>query len=201
MGTDSQLEAEERAFLERLRRGDEEACRRLVREQGPRLYRTALRLLADEHEARDAVQDAFLQAFEALDRFEARARLSTWLYRILVNAALARLRRRRHREDSIDDLLPQFGEDGRLLEMPAPWTLQPEALAERSELRRIVRKAIESLPDKHREVLLLRDIEQLSTRETAEILGVTENAVKIRLHRARQALRTLLEPIFGEPKR
>ena len=187
----------ERDLISRLRGGDEGAFERLVREQGGRLLSVARRFLRDEEEARDAVQECFLSAYRALERFDQGSRLSTWLHRIVVNACLMRLRsRRRKPEDAIDDLLPKFQADGHQIHHPTPAWDSAETLLARSETRAIVRRAIDRLPETYRAVLLLRDIEELSTEEAAKSLGVTENAVKIRLHRARQALRGLLEPHF-----
>jgi RNA polymerase sigma-70 factor (ECF subfamily) len=188
----------EHDLVSRLLRGDEDAFERLVRENGGRLLAVARRFLREEEEARDAVQECFLSAFRALDRFDQGSRLSTWLHRIVINACLMRLRtRRRKPEEPIEDFLPQFQADGHQVNHPTPeWEGSAETLLEKSETRSIVREAIDRLPDSYRAVLLLRDIEELSTEEAARSLGVTANAVKIRLHRARQALRGLLEPHF-----
>jgi RNA polymerase sigma-70 factor (ECF subfamily) len=168
----------------------------LVRSNAPRMLATARRLLRDEEEARDAVQDAFHSAFRALARFEGRARVSTWLHRIAVNAALIRLRKRARRPElSIDALLPRFDERGRRID-PAEPALCPDGRLLARETRERVRAAIARLPESSRTVLLLRDIEELDTAEVARLLGITTAAVKTRLHRARQALRTLL--VLGE---
>ncbi len=166
----------------------------VVRRYGGRMLQTARRLLANEEDARDAVQDAFLSAFRSLDQFQGNARLSTWLHRIAVNAALMKLRtRRRHAEQSIESLLPTFLEDGHHAIPPAPWPETVDEAASRSEMRTLVRDSIDRLPDAYRTVLLLRDIEELDTQETADLLEITANAVKVRLHRARIALRELLD--------
>ena len=185
-------------LVSRLKSGEERAFERLVREHGGRLLAVARRFLRDEEEARDAVQEGFLSAFRSIDGFEQGSRLSTWLHRIVVNACLMRLRaRRRKPEEPIEELLPQFDEDGHQVGHPTPeWEGSAETLLARSETRAIVRKAIDRLPDRYRAVLLLRDIEELSTEDAARLLDITANAVKIRLHRARQALRALLEPSF-----
>lgn len=188
---------EEDVVLERLRSGDPRAFEELVRSAGPRLLAVTRRILGNEPDAQDAVQEAFLSAFRALDGFDGQCRVVTWLHRIAVNAALMKLRRARRRPEApIDELLPQFDETGHHLCSVEPW--RPEALAEleREEVRSSVRAAIDRLPDSYRMVLLLRDIEEMSTGETARVLGLSENAVKVRLHRARQALRTVLGPIF-----
>ena len=183
-----------RQLLARLRRGEDEAFEQLVRQHTGRLLSVARHLLGNEHDAQDAVQDAFLSAFKAIGQFTGTAKLSTWLHRIVVNAALMKLRsRRRKHEESIEDLLPQFDAEGEWSSQVAPWEIASDTLLQQQETRALVRRGINRLPDTYRTVLLLRDIEDLSTEEVAEALGVTPNAVKIRLHRARQALRTMLE--------
>ncbi len=180
-----------------LKRGDAIACEALVRTQGPPLLAAARRILRSEEDARDAVQEAFLAAFRSAGRFEGTARLSTWLHRITVNAALMKMRARRRRpEQSIEDLLPEFLEDGHHLRDPGEWSAPAEVLLERRENRDLVRASIDRLPDEYRAVLVLRDIEELDTGETAQALGMTAAAVKTRLHRARQALRGLLAERF-----
>jgi RNA polymerase sigma-70 factor (ECF subfamily) len=185
------------ALLPRLRAGDAAAYETLVRDETPRLLAVARRILGREQDARDAVQDAFLSAFRWLPRFEGGCRLSTWLHRITVNASLMKLRTRRRRPEApIDDLLPTFLADGHHARHPHEWRHEAEALLVREEERAFVRACIDRLPESYRTVLLLRDIEELDTEETARALGVSEAVVKVRLHRARQALRTLLEPRF-----
>jgi RNA polymerase sigma-70 factor (ECF subfamily) len=170
----------------------------MVRSFGPRLLSVARRFLRDEEDARDAVQEGFLSAYRSIGTFQGGSQISTWLHRIVVNACLMRLRsRQRKPEESIEELLPRFAEDGHQVAHPTPeWEGSAEELLARRETREMVRKAIDRLPDSYRAVLLLRDIEELSTEEAARLVGITENAVKIRRHRARQALRTLLEPQF-----
>lgn len=190
-------EREEEAGLVRaLRAGDEAAFEKLVRQYSGAMLRTARRLMRNEDDARDAVQEAFLSAFRSIDRFRAASKLSTWLHRIVVNAALMKLRsRRRKPELSIDELLPKFLPDGHQVRDTLEWS-EPYRNLERRETHALVRQGIDQLPASYRTVLILRDIEELGTEETAKMLEVTPNAVKIRLHRARQALRTLLDPHF-----
>jgi RNA polymerase sigma-70 factor, ECF subfamily len=193
-------ETAEQELLARLRAGSEAAYEELVRSQGGRLLAVARRLLANEEDARDAVQDAFLAAFRSLDRFEGSSRVSTWLHRIVVNAALMKLRsRRRKPEKSIEDLLPRFLDDGHMAEPAVEWRPDAEAQLERRELRELVLRQIQTLPEGYRNVLLLRDIEGFDTGQAAEAMGISPNAVKTRLHRARQALRGLLEPHLRAP--
>jgi len=182
-------------LLEGLRRGDDAAYEELVRSQGGRLLAVTRRILGDEDDARDAVQEAFLSAFRSIDRFQGGSLVSTWLHRIAVNAALMKLRSRRRRpEDPIDDLLPKYLDDGHPAQPAVPWKSLSDAQLIRAETREQVRAAIDRLPEGYRTVLVLRDIEELDTAEVAESLGMSKNAVKTRLHRARQALRGLLEP-------
>lgn len=183
------------ALLDRLRRGEDLAYEELIRLHGGRMLAVAKRLLRNEDDAQDAVQDAFLSAFRALPGFAGDARLSTWLHRIVVNAALMKLRtKRRKPEASIDDLLPRFKEDGHAEVPSVPWRDGADALLGRDETRKLVRTCIDQLPESHRTILVLRDVEELDTEETARALGLSVNATKTRLHRARQALRALLDP-------
>jgi RNA polymerase sigma-70 factor (ECF subfamily) len=179
--------------------GDDDAFEACVRTYCARLLVVARRILRNEEDANDAVQDAFLSAFKGIGNFQGQARLGTWLHRIVVNAALARLRNlQRHPERSIEDLLPHFGEGEHQVEPPVPWKATSETLLQQQEARELVRRAICQLPESYRTVLLLRDIEELSTEETAQLLGTSPGVVKTRLHRARQALRSLLDPHFRE---
>lgn len=193
-GDDVLSPSDEAKLVDALRAGDGAAYERLVRGYGGRLLAVTRRLLREEEDARDAVQDAFLSAFRAIDRFEGQARLSTWLHRIAVNAALMKLRSKRRRpETSIEELLPGFIEDGHMAEPPAPWREGADVLLARGETREWVRNRIDELPESYRTILMLRDIEELDTSEVAELLQISPGAVKTRLHRARQALRTLLD--------
>ena len=191
-------DAAEAALLAGLRAGSDAAYESLVRATSARLLAVARRIVGSEEEARDVVQEAFISAFKAIDRFEGNAKLSTWLHRIVVNKALMRLRtRKRKPEESIEPLLPSFKEDGHQVQPATTWTEGADVKVERAETRAFVRAQIDTLPDTYRTVLLLRDIEEMNTPETAAMLGISENAVKIRLHRARQALRALLDERFG----
>ncbi len=191
----------ETTLVRNLKEGEAGAFEVLVRENSPRLLAVARRYLPKEADAQDAVQDAFLSAFRGMAGFTGASKLSTWLHRIVVNASLMKLRtRRRKPEVAIDDLLPRFENDASAhhLDVIAAWReTAPDELT-RDENRVLVRAAIERLPDSYREVLALRDIEQLDTADVAELLGVSKGVVKTRLHRARQALRALLDPHFRE---
>jgi RNA polymerase sigma-70 factor (ECF subfamily) len=172
----------------------------MVRVFGGRLLTVARRLTRNDEDARDVVQAAYLSAFRGLNEFEGACQLSTWLHRIVVNTALMQLRsRRRKPEDSIDGLLPAFHQDGHHIEQFSEWCAPADQLLERRQTRSTVRACIQRLPENYREVLILRDIEERSTQEVAEALSMTPTAVKVRLHRARQALSTLLRKEYARP--
>ncbi len=183
--------------MERLRAGDDAAYAELLRSYGGRLLATARRILANDEDAQDAVQDAFLSAFRAIDRFDGKSKLYTWLHRIATNAALMKLRsKKRSPERPIEELLPTYLEDGHQTRSSQDWRETADVAVERQETREMVRRLIDQLPENYRTVLVLRDIEELGTEEAAQLLGVNAGVVKTRLHRARQALRTLLDPHF-----
>lgn len=185
-------------LLARLRAGEERAYDELVAATGGRLLAVARRMLGDEQDAQDAVQEAYLAAFKSLGAFDGRSALTTWLHRITVNACLMRLRyRRRHPARPVDHLLPQFVEDGHQRVSSRPWRPGPPDGIQAGEVQALVRGKIDELPDAYREVLILRDLVGLDTEESAEVLGVGLSAVKTRLQRARQALRALLDPYFA----
>jgi len=158
---------------------------------------TSRRLLGSEEDARETVQEAFVQAFRNIGGFEGRSSLGTWLYRIAVNTALMRMRAQRRRpEASIDDLLPDFDLDGCRFE--PLWQLDEtvESMVQRDQVRVLVRQSIDALPTDYRVILVLRDIEGHDTATVAKILEISREAVKTRLHRARAALKKLLEPLY-----
>lgn len=199
MGTSAGAHAEdfmhdESALLAGLRSGNDAAFEHMVRAYSPRLMAVARRFLRDEQDAADALQDAFISAFRNLDQFNEQARLGTWLHRILVNACLTKLRKSSRRgEVPIEPLLPAFSQDGRLASANPEWSVTPVQIASDNERRGWVREQIERLPADYRDIILLRDIEEMDTAEAAEVLGISTGAVKTRLHRARQALKSLLE--------
>ena len=177
-------------LLARLRAGDDDAYRELLHSHGARLLAVARRILRDEEDAQDCLQDAFLSAFRSIERFEGKAKLGTWLHRIVVNACLMRLRtRKRKPEELVDPQLSAFDDYGFRIGPSEAESPSADELLERSEVRERVRRAIDGLPESYRTVLLLRDIEELSTAEAAEMLETTPGAVKVRLHRARLELR------------
>jgi RNA polymerase sigma-70 factor (ECF subfamily) len=193
---------DEEALLAGLRAGAVSAQEQLVRAFAGRIKAVAERYVRNEEDANDVVQETFLSAFKALASFAGNARLSTWLHRIAVNAALMRLRARSRRSEEahageLEDLLPRFVGLGAHATPQRAFTALPGEDLERAETQAHVRRCIDQLPETYRTALLLRDIEELENEEVAARLGVTVNAAKIRVHRARQALRTLLEPRFG----
>ncbi len=181
-----------------LRLGDSEAFAHMVTMHGPRMLAVARRYMKVEEDARDCLQDAFLQAYQNIGRFEGRSSLATWLHRIVVNSALMKLRaRKRKPEESIEHLLPRFEAGECRVEPHWRFAETVDEMAARKEVRLLVRQEIDRLPDQYRIVLLLRDIEEYSTEETAELLEKSPGAVKVSLHRARAALKKRLEPLFA----
>ena len=189
-------------IVQRAREGDHEAFRVLVERYQSRAYRLALRVLRDEEQARDAVQDAFLKAYGSLDRFQGRSGFYTWLYRIVMNQCLDRKRRdKSDRELEWDDVTA-----ARAARTPAAGSFEgggagpaPDVAAERGELRQVLEKAIAELPDDARRTIELREIDGLSYREIAEALGVPKGTVMSRLHYARRRLQESLRSAGIDP--
>jgi RNA polymerase sigma-70 factor (ECF subfamily) len=178
----------ERELLARIRGGDAAAFAALMRQNNRRLYRLARGILKDENEAEEAVQESYLRAFVHLGRFKGEASLATWLARIVANEALGRLRRRRPGTE-ITALTAA--------DMPIGAGADPEHAAARREIRKAIEKAIDTLPAAFRTVFMLRAVEQLSIKETAEFLGIPEDTVKTRFHRANDRLRRSLSKEFA----
>ncbi len=197
---DLNLYADEATLIDALLAGDKHACACMVRQHGGQMYAVALRIMGDPDEAEDVVQDAFISACGKVASFEGRSKLSTWLYRITTNAALMRLRKRRDDTVSLDE--SQVGDDGDLLPRQlGDWEIDPGRQALSSELRQEMEAAVESLPPSLRAAFVLRDIQGLSTQEAAEALEISETALKVRLHRARLALRERLAGyLAGQPQ-
>lgn len=187
----------DRALIARIQVGDKSACADCIERHGPGVYRLALRLMRDEAEAEDVMQETFLNAFKAINRFEGRSGLSTWLYRIAYNAAMMRLRRAEPQTVAVDE--PELSGEGQ----PVPrqlfdWCCLPEQDFDTAEARRELEQAIRELPEKLRAVFILRELEGLSTEAAAETLDLSPEAVKTRLHRARLWLRERLSGYFSE---
>lgn len=170
---------------------------KLVRENAGWMLRLAERVLNDASLAEDVVQEALINALKGLGSFKEAASLRTWLHRITINAAISRLRHlRRLAEESIDEYLPAFDQYDCRIEPPWTHLLSVHEAVESDLLKRRVLNGIRQLPDTYRVVLQLRDIEGYSTGETAKLLEMSESNVKVRLHRARAALKKILEPVL-----
>ena len=168
---------------------------------GAQVTRLARRYLRNEADVAECAQDTFLKVFQNIASFERRSSLWTWIRRIAINECLMRLRQiKRRAEEDIEELLPIFDESGRRVNSSGEAGSIVQTLHS-EDIKRTVRGAIDQLPDQYRTVLLLRDIDGYNTIETAAILGIKENAVKVRLHRARSALKQLLAPLLADMKR
>ncbi len=188
-------------LLRRARDGQWEAFETLVKRLEPRVFALSMRLLRQRQDAEDSTQQTFLKVMESMDRFREEASVSTWVLRIATNHALTMLRKRRpERNISLDVVSSADGSDGPLPhpDYIARWKDDPADLAERSEVKQLLLEALDELDEKYRVTFTLRDIEQFSTRETAELLGITESNVKVRLLRARLQLRERLTHILGD---
>lgn len=191
------LDVVETELVAQLQAGSDSAFEVVVRTYGGRMLAVARRMLGSDEDAQDAVQEAFLSALKAIGQFEQQSKLGTWLHRIVVNVALMKLRSRRRKPEAlIDDLLPKFLDDGHQAQPAVDWRDTADVALMKSETRALVRQCIQQLPEIYRTVLVLRGIEELDTDESAQMLGVTVAVVKTRLHRARLALRTLLDQHF-----
>ena len=168
--------------------GDTGLFELLIRRHDQRIYRTSRAIVRNDTDAEDVVQEVYLHAFQHLSQFEGRAKFSTWLLRIAIHEALARYRDNARFED-LDEIVESVGTDPRG---------SPEQVAARGELREAVQRAIDELSPTLRTVLMLREIEGMSTAETAEILGISEDNLKVRLHRAKAALREKLVELAGD---
>lgn len=190
-------EANEQRLLQRIKEGDKSACTECIGLHSPGVYRLALRMVSSPEEAEDIVQETFLNAFRTIDAFEGRSRLGTWLYRIAYNAALMRLRKKQPLYVSIDPPVLEEEETVTPIQL-FDWCCLPEDDFQTSEARTELERAIAELPETLRAVFVLRELEGLSTEETAQVLNVSLSNVKVRLHRARLWLRERLSAYFTE---
>jgi RNA polymerase sigma-70 factor (ECF subfamily) len=197
------IEISDEVLVERARAKDEAAFEALVGRYEDKLYRLAMRFVRNETDAQEILQDAFLSAWRNLPTFEGRAQFSSWMYRVTVNAALMLLRsRNRHPEVTVDDIEPSalndaVVENGQMMRSSADWSQRPDEQLQSEEMRKHIQVSVDALPDGLRTVFLLRDVEELSTEDTAEMLGLSVPAVKTRLHRARLALREAIGRYFS----
>jgi RNA polymerase sigma-70 factor (ECF subfamily) len=201
--TDAQQQEIELA--RRLVAGEPGAFERFVELFRNKLFQYSLLVCGHHEDAEEVAQDALFKVFEKLDQLREPERIRPWVFRIARNACLMKRRKSvfaPERELSLEELMPQAGEDGGQWKLEiADWSSLPEDQALRAELQRVVREAIQALPEIYKTVLLLRDIEGLSTAETAEVLGVSEEVVKTRLHRARLAVRQKLDSYLRSSRR
>ena len=193
----SKATPQEHFSLEALRTGDRGEFARLVETYSPMIYRLGLKMLDNPQDVEDMLQETFIKTYRHLKDFDGRSNLSTWLYRIATNEALMALRRKRPDTISFDEPLADEAEPQEPLQI-VDWCCMPEEELMSAEGRTYLDKAVESLPTSLRVVFLLRDIEGLSTRETAEVLNLSEMAVKTRLSRARLQLRETLSTYYSE---
>ena len=184
------------ALANQAKQGDRSAFTQLVNRYAPKIYRTARHITKNDADAEDVLQETFLKAYSRLDQFKGDAKFYTWLTRIGVNQALMKLRQRKDGKFLPLDQQVDTGE-GSIAREIASGDADPEQQYEREELRRTLSSGIDSLPESYRTVLVLRDIDGLSTEETAESLGLSVSAVKSRLLRARLRLRDKLQRVLG----
>lgn len=180
--------------------GDFDAFETIVQRYQDKAYRLAWGLVKNDEEANDVVQDAFLNVYRKLDSFQGDSKFSSWLYRVVVNAGLMRLRKTKRRaEIPLDEFGPAFLDNGHHAAMAPSWDSRGDAVVENAELREKILAAVDELEEKYQTVFLLREMENLELKEIADILDITVPAVKSRLHRARLFLRATLEPyVAGE---
>lgn len=186
----------EQDLIDQLRSNCEVTTAQFVRENISWMRTLATRIINDPSLADDCVQDAFISAFKGLEKFNGQSTLKTWLHIITVNASLMALRKRRRlAEYAVDEESSEFDNLGYRLEEPQYTPPSPAEIAERVSTREIVLEAVARLPDDYRNVILLRDIQEKSTWEVAAALRLSEVNVKVRLHRARKTLKTILTPL------
>ncbi len=193
---------QDQILVARAQAGEVSAFEALVERHERQVYTLAWRILRHQQDAEDVTQQTFLSALEHLKDFRGESSFSTWLFRIATHAALKIIRKRKGLDTvSLEEATTPNEEDGRIPhpEFIADWRQSPEELAQQAEVRRVLEQALEQLDEKHRLVFLLRDVEGLSIKETAEALGLSEANTKVRLLRARLQLRELLTRTLGDP--
>lgn len=191
------MKQEEKTLVQALHRGDRYACDDMVQQFSGKIYSVALRLTGQPEEAEEVLQETFIKACKAVESFEGKSSLGTWLYRIATNNGLMRLRRRETPTVSLDT--SSSDEDS----YPMPRQLhdfywEPESVLLTDELRHAMDEAVAELPESLRSAFVLRDVEGLSTKEAAEVLDISEGSLKVRLHRARLLLREHLQTYFAK---
>jgi len=199
-------EPSDKELVARARQGDTEAFTTLVGRHQRQIFRLALRMMGNESDAEEVLQEAFLNAYEKLGEFRGDSAFNSWLYRIAANSALMRLRRKRRAPDAVAaeeqatsalPAGPRFGTDGTYDEPPrSDWSLRADDALHNQQLGAAIEKAVANLPDDYRVVFMLKDVDGLSNEQIAESLGLSVPAVKSRLHRARLSLREQLGEFF-----
>ncbi len=178
--------------------GDYDAFEAIVDRYHDKAYRLAFSLVKDDDEAQDVVQEAFLNVYRKLDTFKGESQFGSWIYRVVVNAALMRLRKvKRRSEIGMEDAGPSISEDEGAFSNRPSWRVHADEAAENLELREQILSAVDELNPKYQAVFILREVEDLSLAEIADVLDLTEGAVKTSLHRARLHLQAALEPYLG----
>lgn len=191
------MDKENQLNIEALKAGDREAYAQMVESFSPKIYRLVLRMIDDPFEAEDVLQETFLNAFRAIRKFEGRSSIGTWLYRIATNQALMHLRKKSPTLVSFDEPVPVLDDPEQIREL-ADWCCLPEEEFMTTETKNQLKEAIKELSPALRTVFILRDLHHLTTRETAQVLDISESAVKTRLLRARLQLRDSLSTYFSE---
>lgn len=182
--------AEERHLILGLREGNPASYAKLLSTYGGRMLAVARRIVQSDDDAQDCVQEAFLQAFRKISTFEERASLGSWLHRIVVNMALMKIRQHnRRRETPLEDHQAEFDANGARKPTAPERILESQNYLENREIQALIRQEIDALPTDFRNIILLRDIEEYNTAETASLLGLSLSSAKTRLHRARAALK------------
>jgi len=197
--TETEVMRDESALIERVRGGEKALFYELIRPYERSVYLSAYSVLHNQADAEEVVQETLLKAFTHLDQLRANDKFKAWLLLIAVNEA--RMRRRkdhRHLYDSLEEQAMATEEGEFMPRQFADWREIPSDLVERKEIKAAVRSALDTLPEKYREVFVLRDMQHLTVTETAAVLGLTVPAVKTQLHRARLQMREQLAPIFGK---
>jgi RNA polymerase sigma-70 factor (ECF subfamily) len=204
-------EPSDRDLVAKARDGDAAAFETLVNRHQRQIYRLALRMMGNESDAEEVLQETFLNAYEKLGEFRGDAAFNSWIYRIAANSALMRLRRRRRAPDTValpepgvtgpgdaPPAGPRFGDDGAYAEPPrSDWSLRADEALQNAQLGGAIERAVQKLPEDYRVVFLLKDVDGLSNEQISEALGLSVPAVKSRLHRARLALREQLGDFFS----
>ena len=190
-------EAQSAIEINELKHKDKHAFANIVDEHSDKIYRLALKMLGNEQDAEDILQETFIKAFNNIESFEGRSKISTWLYRIAVNESLMLLRKRKGALIDIDAGIEK--DDGEVIPQEiVDWCCLPEKELMSNESRQVINQAINTLSDANRAAFLLRDVEGLSTSEAAEVLDISESALKVRLMRARLQLRETLTHYFSD---